>query len=287
MPMIRRSPALLLVAIIATGCHSESPSASPTSPSLINSQPRPITITGVVRDQLQRPIRDARLEVAEGPSSGLATVSDTQGQFSIVATAAGDRVALIVSRDGYETATVRLRAGEWPVYLRDTAALNFEGRATIVVTADASCSQLPATLRSRSYTAVLTPSASTGAAMANPVTFVGDLNGADLYQGYSKMSLMAAHDAVRFIVSSWDAFNWWLEDDPIIERLTPTSHFSVSGTATSAASNGQSTFTARLDGTLSYCAESKPGAQPLWPPTCAVPQVECTSAQHQLTMIRR
>jgi hypothetical protein len=157
---------------------------------------------------------------------------------------------LIVSRDGYETATVRLRAGESPIYLRDTAALNFEGRATIVVTADASCSQLPAALRSRSYTAVLTPSTSTGAVMANPVLFVGDLNGADFYQGYSKMSLMAAHDAVRFIVSSWDAFNWWL-DDPIIERLTPTSHFSVSGTATSAASNGQSTFTATLTGALS------------------------------------
>lgn len=287
MPMNRWSPALVLVAIVATACHGESPSASPTSPSLASSQPRPITVTGVVRDALQRPIRDARVEVAEGPSSGLATVTDTQGQFSIVATTASDRVALIVSHDGYETATVRLPAGESPVYLKDAAALNFEGRATIVVTAEASCSQLPASLRTRSYTAVLTPSSSTGAVMANPMVFVGELNGADFYQGYGKMSLMAAHDAVRFIVSSWDAFNWWLEDDPIIERLTPTSHFSVSGTATTAVSNGQSTITATLDGTLSYCAESKPGSQPLWAPTCAVPEVECTSAQHQLTMTRR
>ena len=285
--MIRWSTAFVLVAIAVTGCHGESPSQSPTSPSITSPQPRPITITGVVRDLLQRPIPDARVEVAEGPSSGLVAVADTQGQFSIAATAATERVALIVSRDGYETATVRLRAGESVVYLKDNAVLDVEGRATMVVTADASCTQLPAALRTRSYTVVLTPSTSTGAVMANPVLFVGELNGADFYQGYGKMSLMAAHDAVRFIMASWDAYNWWLEDDPIVERLTPTTHFSLSGTATTAVSSGQSTITAAFDGTFAYCAESKPGAQPMWPPTCAVAPVECTSAQHLLTMTKR
>ena len=280
---LRWSTALVLVAVVATGCHGES--GPPTSPSPATTQPSPITISGVVRDLLQRPIAGARIEVAEGPSLGVATITDALGHFSIVATASSDRVALILSKDGYETANLRLRAGESSVFLRDVAVANLEGRATIVVTADANCSQLPASLRTRSYTAVVTPS--TGAAMANPAIFVGELNGADFYQGYSKMWMTSAHDAVRFTVFSWDPFNWWLEDHPIIERLTPTSYFSVSGTATTMLSNGQSTITTALDGTFAFCAESRPGAQPSWPPTCAVTTVACTSANHRLTMTRQ
>ena len=286
MPMIRWSTAIVLAAVLATGCGGGA--AQPTSPSATSTQPTPIapvTVTGVVRDLLQRPIGDARIEVTEGPSSGLATISDALGQFSITATVSGDRIAVIASKDGYETATMRLRGGQTIIVLRDADVANFEGRATIVFTADASCTQLPVSLRTRSYSAVVSPS--TGAAMANPAAFVSELSGADLYQGYSKMWLIATRDAVRFNVFSWDAFNWWLEDQPIIERVTPTSHVAVSGTATGAISNGQSTITTALDGSFSFCAESKPGAQPLWAPTCAVPQVECASTHHLMTMIRR
>lgn len=280
-----RMRVIVLVAVVVAGCHGDS--SRPTSPSPTSTPPSLQSITGVVRDAVQRPIGDARVEVAEGPSLGVSTMTDAMGRFSIAATASSDRVALIVSRDGYETATVRLRAGDSVVFLKDSAVVNLEGRATMVVTADASCTQLPASLRTRSYAAVVTQSTKTGAVMASPSTFVGNLNGADFYQGYSTMWLMATHDAVRFNISSWDAYNWWLEDQPVIERVTPTSHVSVSGTATAAVSNGQSTITAVLDGTFSFCAESKPGAQPQWALTCAVPAVECTSERHQLTMTRR
>jgi hypothetical protein len=281
MPMIRWSTAIMLVSVVATGCQGGS--APPTSPSPAYTQ---LTITGVVRDLIQRPIAGARIEVAEGPSLGVATLTDAQGQFSLAATASGDRVAVTVSKDGYETATMRLRsAGALVLSLRDSVLANLEGRATVVVTADASCTQLPASLRIRSYTAVVSPS--TGATMANPAIFVGELNGADFYQGYGKMWMTAARDAVRFSVLSWDPFNWWLEDYPIIERVTPTSYFAVSGTATSAFSSGQSTIATALDGTFAFCTESRPGALPQWAPTCVVPQVECTSTHHQLTVTRR
>ena len=284
MPMLRWSTALVLVAAVVTACGGESVQPTAPSPSPTSTQPSSLTITGVVRDLLQRPIADARIEVAEGPSSGAAAISDALGQFSITATASSDRIAVIASKGGYETATMRLRAGQTVVVLRDVALANLEGRATIVFTADASCTQLPASLRTRSYTAVLT--SSTGAIMGSAGTFIGELDGADFYQGYSKMWLIGAHDAARFNIFSWDAFNWWLEEQPIIERVTSTSHVSVSGAATAAVSSGQSTITTALDGTFAYCAESKPGAQPLWPPTCAVPLVECTSAHHQVTMVR-
>lgn len=283
MPMFRWSTAIMLVGVVATGC--DGGSTTPTSPSPISPQLSLLTVSGVVRDILQRPIPDARIEVADGPSSGLTAITDALGQFSIAATASNDRVAVIVSKEGYNTATTRLRGGESVILLREIAIANLEGLATIVVTADASCTQLPVSLRTRSYPAVVMPS--TGSVMANPAVFVVELSGADFYQGYSKMSLTAAHDAVRFTVFSWDPFNWWLEDHPIIERVTPTSHFSVSGTATTAVSNGQSSISTALNGTFSFCAESRPGAQPAWAPTCAVPAVECTSARHQVTMTRR
>jgi Carboxypeptidase regulatory-like domain len=274
----------MTLALIGINCQGKS---TPTSPSSTGAPAAAISITGVVRDLLQRPIRDARVEVVEGPSSGIAAITDAQGQFSLNATAPNDRVAVMVSKDGYTTESLRLRSGQAVVYLKDLVVANLEGRQTIVFIADASCTQLPASLRGRSYTAVVTQSTSTGALLANPAIFVSALSGADFYQGYEKLSITAAHDAVRFNVFSWDAYNWWLEDDPIIERLTPTAHFSISGTATTALSSGQSTITAAFDGTMSFCSESKPGAQPQWPPTCAVPPIDCTSPNHRVTMTRR
>lgn len=276
---------IVLVAVVVAGCHGDS--NRPTSPSPTSTLSSLQSITGVVRDLLGRPIRDARIEVAEGPSLEIAAISDAQGQFSIDAIASGDRAALNASKDGYETATIRARVSQTVIFLRDATVANLEGGATIILTADASCTQLPASLRTRSYAAVVTQSTKTGAMMASASTFVGDLNGADFHQGYGTIWLVTTHDAVRFNISSWDAFNSWLEDQPVIERVTPTSHVSVSGRATAAVSNGQSTMTAVLDGTFSFCAESKPGAQPQWALTCAVAAVECTSARHQLTMARR
>ncbi|HEY7189918.1 MAG TPA: carboxypeptidase-like regulatory domain-containing protein [Vicinamibacterales bacterium] len=272
----------LALGLLATGCQGGSTPASPSSTSAASA----VSIAGVVRDLLQRPIRDARVEVVEGPSSGIVATTDAQGQFVLNATASNDRVAVIVSKDGFESASLRLRAGQTALYLRDLAVPDLDGRHTIVFIADASCTQLPVSLKGRSYTAAVTQSASTSASLAAPSIFVGALSGADFYQGFEKLSITAVRDAVRFSVFSWDAFNWWLEDDPIIERVTPTSHFSVSGTATAAVATAQSTITAALDGTFSFCAESKPGAQPQWPPTCAVPPIECKSANHRVTMTR-
>ena len=284
--MIHRARAFVLLAIFTIGCQGRS--AAPTSPSPVSSPVSvafsAVAITGVVRDLLQRPVGDVRIEVTEGPSSGRTAISDAQGQFSLDAIASGDRVAVTVSKDGYDTVMTRLRAGQAVIFLRDVSVANLEGRRSVRFTADASCVQLPPALRTRSYGAVVINSTATAAVMKGEATFVSELGGADFYQGYGTMWLIAAHDAVRFNVFSWDAFNWWLEDDPIIERLTPTSHLSISGMATTAVSSHQSTITTTLDGTFSFCAESKPGAQPQWPPTCAVPPVECTSPRHQLTM---
>ena len=54
MPMIRWSTAIVLAAVLATGCRGGA--AQPTSPSATSTQPSPIapvTVTGVVRDLLE------------------------------------------------------------------------------------------------------------------------------------------------------------------------------------------------------------------------------------------
>jgi hypothetical protein len=121
--MIHRARAFVLLAIFTIGCQGRS--AAPTSPSPVSSPVSvafsAVAITGVVRDLLQRPVGDVRIEVTEGPSSGRTAISDAQGQFSLDAIASGDRVAVTVSKDGYDTVMTRLRAGQAVIFLRDVS----------------------------------------------------------------------------------------------------------------------------------------------------------------------
>jgi hypothetical protein len=245
-----------------------------------------LILTGLVRDLLQRPVPDAKVEIADGPSAGRATMTDVRGQFAFDALPSSTTfLTLTVSKDGYVTASPRIRTqAEAIVFLRDIGLANLEDFHTITFTADASCTQLPPQLKTRSYRAVITQSTSSSAQLADPSAFVSALSGANFQEAYGAMWLTAARDAARFNVFSWDAYNWWLEDDPIIERVTPTTHLSLSGTAIGAVANGQSTISATLDGTFSYCAESKPATNVSFPLQCAVPAVDCKSAHHQLTL---
>jgi carboxypeptidase family protein len=288
--MAIRSVALFVGAMasaIACGSRPAIPTAasSPSDPAA-NS---PAHVTGVVRDLLQRPVAEAKISISEGLSAGAFALSDAGGRFALDAVAsANGLIPLVVSKDGYLTATSRVRASaDTIVYLRDVSLPNLEGRFTITFTADAACTQLPSALRVRSYPVVITQSTSTSALMRDESTFVMQLGRADFYDGHASTSVTAAHDAVRFNIFSWDAFNWWLEDDPIFERLTPVSYVSISGSGIGQLANDQRTIRAPWAGTFEYCAESNPPAMPNYAPTCAAARVECTSMNHELTLTQQ
>ena len=112
------------------------------------------------------------------------------------------------------------------------------------------------------------------------------MGGADFFTGYDTFWTAVGHDAARFHVFSWDAFNWWLEDQPIIERVGANGFLAFQGLADAPLVQSATAITARFDGSINFCSALTPPAMPAWPPTCAEP-IECRSDRHELRLIRR
>jgi hypothetical protein len=92
--------AITLTVVLTVGCGG---SSAPTGPSAAgSSSPAELfNLTGLVRDPLQRPIRDARVEVVDGPSAGRFTMTGAQGRFALDGVSpATDGVTLSVSKTG-------------------------------------------------------------------------------------------------------------------------------------------------------------------------------------------
>jgi len=150
-------------------------------------------------------------------------------------------------------------------------------------TAAKSCSgSLPPIALRRTYVATFQPES------ANKTYFMMPLSGADLFPSYDKMSATVSNDGVRFYVQSWDASNWWLEDDPIIDRLDSSTFVSFDGSATIFGLTSTASLTATFDGTIAFCAAAQDPSNKDFPLRCgATDLVECKSSQHQMTLTRR
>ena len=118
------------------------------------------------------------------------------------------------------------------------------------------------------------------------LNFMSTLSGAEFQRGYDTFFAVVASDAARFLVHSWDAFNWWLEDQPIIERFPSGAYGAWMGTATTPAVSSVASITAQFDGSISYCASPREPDMADFPPTCSAP-IECKSDHHLLVLRRR
>jgi carboxypeptidase family protein len=269
---------LVLVAVITAGC-----GAAPTSPSGSPSNDNRIaTIRGRVQDSVSRPIVDARVTIVDGPVAGLSTTTTEDGRFAFAAFATrAELTALRVEKDGYTPSNPRWHApDDITVLLRSVTPLDIEGQYTITFAAAAECAQLPSALRSRTFTAAVSP------VRPDRLNFTSALTGAEFQRGYDTFFAGVASDAARFYVYSWDAFNWWLEDQPIIERLPSGGYVAWMGTATTAVVSSTASITAAFDGSVSYCAAPREPDVTNYPPTCSAP-IDCKSDHHQLVLRRR
>ena len=276
MTSVRLRP-LVLVAIITSGC-----GATPTSPSgtPVNAS-RVVTIRGLVQDAVSRPIVDARVIIVDGPQAGLSTTTNDEGRFAFIPfTTRAELTALRVEKDGYTPSNPRWHApDDITVLLRSLTSLDIEGQYAITFAAAAECTQLPSAVRSRTFTAVVSR-------VPDRLNFTSRLTGATFQSGYNTFSAVVASDAARFLVYSWDAFNWWGEDQPIIERLPAGGYVTWIGTATTPVMNPTSSITATFDGSVTYCATPIEPTMTNYPPTCSA-IVECQSGHHQLALKRR
>jgi hypothetical protein len=272
---------LTLVVVVSSSCST----ASPTAPTAPSSQPNPSRLTnigGVVRDSVQRPVAGARIEVLDGPLIGQVTTTNIDGTFSLAQPVAeAVMVTLRLTKEGYSPANVAVRGtADLRIYLRALTLIDLSGRYTVTLAAAAECSQLDPTVSRRAHVMTFK------SVPNNPILFTGDLSGAEFYPGYDTLFAVVADDTVRFFVSSWDAFNWWLEDHPIYERLSSGGFLAVMGAATAMNVTSDGSMSATFEGSLSYCGAARDSMNAQWPPECSVPVVTCHSPRHHLALSR-
>jgi hypothetical protein len=161
------------------------------------------------------------------------------------------------------------------VFLTSSRLPHLVGDYRLTFTAANSCSQLPPSLRTRTFQAAIR-------AADSPAHITIALAGPDVLPGYATFSGSVAGDLARLSVFSWDAFTWWLEDLPIIERLRGGRYVAFSGFATLPVGRAGAPLAGTFDGTFSYCSTSHPPASPNFPPVCSA-VVECAGA-HEISL---
>jgi hypothetical protein len=260
-------------ALVATSCEQSTVTAPSTAPANFN-------LEGTVRDTTLRPVAGARVEIFGGPHASQSTTTDANGRFVFAGlTPSADSVQLIVTKEGFSAVTTTARSNTPAVItLTATNLIQLEGSYQVSFTAANACDAIP--VRRRTYTATI--SRPTNTTLPSGTAIAIRLGGADFYFGYDTFSGLLGDDAVRLMVFSRDAFNKWLEDQPIFERLDSTSYLSVMGTATATGARAGTSFTAVMDGTIAYCSSAKAPTTADFPPTCSVPIVECQSNRHEI-----
>ena len=278
-PCLRSRVAGVALAL-AVGCRNSSTLPDSSTAPTPQAPTAPLNIAGIVRDTIQRPVSDARILVLDGSAAGRFASSNEEGRFTLFdPTPVMETVALQISKAGYTPLTGRWRNNsDASATLIADPLLNLEGQYSIAFDAASACDQLPPAVRTRTYAATI------GRTTSNRWLFAATLSGAEFYPGFDTFWGAVGGDTVRFYVSSWDAFNRWLEDHPIFERLDSNRYVSLMGIATATVVTSPTSIAATFDGSFAYCAAGRESMTP-FPPNCGE-LVDCRSPQHRLTLSR-
>jgi hypothetical protein len=256
--------------VVLVACTSqERQSALPT--------PTPIELSfslrGTVHDSAGRPVGQAKVEVLDRWQTATVTLTDDSGQFSFADTFATELVVR-ASASGYVAQSKAFSAQEaiagrdaWFRLESTTRPVNLTGSYRLTFEADRACTMLPPAARSRIYSTTISSNASfyllrlRDAVFAQPAGYPG-LNGNVLY------------------VSLFEDYAWWgFSDPPIVEQLSGESYLVVDGYADGTITGP--TTALRLWGTFAFCGARESGGN-----GCAVPEAECRSTRHTLTLSR-
>lgn len=260
-------------AIMCLGCGEATLPVQPTSLQPV----REFSLWGLVHDTAFQPIAEARVEVVEGPRTGVVATTDISGRYALPGVFL-DTIAVRASKDGYIAVTKTYQtAYPGPQALSFSMELiapsvNIAGEYTVMLTADSTCTELPDPARMRTYTATIAPlSGST-----SPNLYQAILSGATFYPSTlnDRFVIGVAGNVARFAID-FDGIG-------IAEELTPSTYVSISGAGN--ATVGGPRISVSLDGQFEYCAG--PGVGPGFY-RCAVTAVQCRSTNHRLTLTRR
>ena len=278
----RVSGLTVALTMLVCGCGDSGPVpiAAPTPPT-----PPPTTLTrtfaAVVYDTVSRPVAGAAVEVVDGPAAGLTATTDDRGHLSLNGTFAIGIITFRVSKDGYETATMRMNVPSNPgptftftLTLRSLASpIDLAGNYALTFRADAACSgNLPPEVRARTFTATVAPAST-------------------LVDGFAvtlaESSLIT--NAPLFLAVSGDYVNMWIDPEfgsGVTERLAQDTYFQLMGFATGQA-RSSATWTIPFNGVFDYCEVAPTNMSVFLCGTSNPTWRTCSSTQHELVFAKR
>jgi Bacterial Ig-like domain (group 2) len=235
-------------------------------------------LTGTVTDA-GTGVRDARVEVADGTSRGVATMTDVLGQYRLYGVS-GDTL-IRASKNGYQSAEHRLLiSGNQTLNLVMSVAGRLPavaGRYTLRVTASDACSSLSDVAKRRTYTAVVTQDGSAVDVKLSGASFLVNVQGrGDGFRGrFEPGELVFSLEPVGN--SSGDDYYYYY-DQPypnVIERIS-NEFLIVAGTARLSVTAGG--MSGRLKGSLQLYTQL--------PPSGLAGKCDDTATGHQFVFSR-
>ena len=249
-----------------------------------------IEVAGTVRDAAGRTLNSARVEVTEGPQTGLATTTGVNGAFTLRGLFDAT-TRFRATADGHLPSTRPLPVAclpcnpDWWVHFEleaDAPHADMTGAYTVTFSANSSCTNLPDEARTRTYEATVTRApASTQAAGSK---FDVRISNAAMLPPFNGFTIGVAGDYVAFDIG-----------DPghsgagLVERLAADRYVTLEGSVvTMVAPASTAGITVPLSGAVAVCELAGVFSDSY---SCGgrggVSIARCSSSSHQLIMRRQ
>ena len=225
--MFKRTATVLLLLLLMTpgmtGCERTRPAPTGPSPSLPVAPLPPAasldTVSGTVYDTAFRRLAGATVEVLDGPNAGRVATTTSTGVFTLSG-AFDQSTRFRVGRVGYVPVTLLHPHGHIDYYLVSAVPpVNVTGEYELTFVVDPSCPGLPDSVRTRRYTAAITPGSfdriPAGMVFALTLDGVGALD---------DPAIGVAGDAVGFRLFN-DGYPF------VVERVAPHLYVTITGWA--------------------------------------------------------
>jgi hypothetical protein len=293
--MTRRWPLTVLVALVSAGlggCDSASPT-QPTpitfSPPGVATSPNPtpaanpnsVAVSGYVDDTAWRPLSGVRVEVLDGPQTGLVVLSNPTGSF-VLSGEFNETTRFRASFPGHRDATaVVTRCAPCNPSLRlyfslepEAQPASLSGDYTLTFVADAACTTLPPEYRRRTYPVTLTPSGPNS-------RLVISLRAGTFLPQYDRFDAGLAGDYFAAMLGDFHG------SPGIAERVDANAYLGFEGQAEARIEPGDvSLITATFAGVISYCELTGPPTSRYTCPLGSTTRVLCESNRHQFLLQR-
>jgi hypothetical protein len=283
---------LLVLAVGLAGCDGDR-RPGPSGPSSVPSpgpQPAPsagIQLAGTVSDAAWRPLAGARVEVVDGPQTGLSTTTNAKGEYRLMGVF-DETTQFRATKEHHVAATWPLPAicdrcnpPWWIHFFLEALAppANIAGDYTLTFAADNACAGLPDEVRTRTYAATVTLTSRRGEP-ANS-RFDVTVRGGTFVEGYNSFTIGVVGDYVKS-----DIGDWGHGAPGLVEQIAPNTYLTVGGAIATSVVD-PSTIAGSFVGAFERCELTSEWGSRYSCDGGAVSHGRCFSQYHGFTLRRR